>query len=121
MPLSGPRTAPGTTWTESGRHVGKKGLGMQYRLISLWPINKRNVGTNALESIGLGTILTQPDRPYTRVTKVGNTRYFEAVYAGLAVTQACLGCHNAHPDSPKRDFKLNDVMGAIVISIQLGQ
>jgi hypothetical protein len=52
---------------------------------------------------------------------VGANRYFEAVYADLAVTQACIGCHNAHPDSPKRDFKLNDVMGAIVISIQLGQ
>ncbi|MEK9139782.1 MAG: DUF3365 domain-containing protein [Nitrospirota bacterium] len=106
---------------ESGRYVGKKGLGMQYRLISLWPINKRNIPTNPLQSIGLGTILTQPNRPYTGVTKVGNTRYFEAVYADLAVTQACLGCHNAHPDSPKRDFKLNDVMGAIVISIQLGE
>jgi hypothetical protein len=106
---------------ESGRYNGKKGLGMQYRLISLWPINKRNIATNALESIGLGTILTQPDRPYTGITKVGNTRFYEAVYADLAVTQACIGCHNAHPDSPKRDFKLNDVMGAIVISIQLGQ
>lgn len=106
---------------ESGRYVGKKGLGMQYRLISLWPINKRNIPTNPLQSIGLGTILAHPDRPYTGITKVGNTRYFEAVYADLAVTQACLGCHNAHPDSPKRDFKLNDVMGAIVISIQLGQ
>ncbi|MDK2742051.1 MAG: DUF3365 domain-containing protein [Nitrospira sp.] len=106
---------------ESGRFNNKKGLGMQYRLISLWPINKRNIATNAFESIGLGTILTQPDRPYTGVTKVGDKRYYEAVYADLAVTQACIGCHNAHPDSPKRDFKLNDVMGAIVISIQLGQ
>ena len=106
---------------ESGRYVGKKGLGMQYRLISLWPINKRNIPTNSLQSIGLGTILTQPNRPFTGVTKVGNTRYFEAVYPDLAVAQACIGCHNAHPDSPKRDFKLNDVMGAIVISIQLGE
>lgn len=106
---------------ESGRHVGKKRLGIQYRLISLWPINKRNVSATPLQSIGLGTILIQPDRPYTGVTKVGNTRYFEAVYPDLAVTQACIGCHNAHPDSPKRDFKLNDVIGAIVISIELGQ
>ncbi len=106
---------------ESGRFNNKKGLGMQYRLISLWPINKRNIATNAFQSIGLGTILSQPDRPYTGVTKVGDKRYYEAVYADLAVTQACIGCHNAHPDSPKRDFKLNDVMGAIVISIQLGQ
>lgn len=106
---------------ESGRSMSKKRLGMTYRLISLWPINKRNVAATPLQSIGLGTILIQPDRPYTGVTKVGNTRYFEAVYPDLAVTQACIGCHNAHPDSPKRDFKLNDVMGAIVISIELGQ
>lgn len=112
---------PAQLLMESGRHVGKKGLKMQYRLISLWPINKRNIATNALESIGLGTILTHPNRPYTGVTRVADKRYYEAVYADLAVTQACIGCHNAHPDSPKRDFKLNDVMGAIVISIQLEQ
>lgn len=106
---------------ESGRYVGKKGLGVQYRLISLWPINKRNAAANAFESIGLGIILNEPNRPYTGVTRVGDTRYFQAVYADLAVTRACTGCHNAHPDSPKRDFKVNDVMGAIVISIQIPQ
>ncbi|MGQ0667218.1 MAG: Tll0287-like domain-containing protein [Nitrospiraceae bacterium] len=106
---------------ESGRQMGKKGLGLQYRLISLWPINKRNLAANAFESIGLGAVLTQPNRPYTGITRVGDTRVFEAVYADLAITQSCVGCHNAHPDSPKHDFKMNDVMGAIVISIQLAQ
>ena len=106
---------------ESGRYLGKKGLGLQYRLISLWPINKRNSATNELEKTGLGTILTHPNRPYTGFMKVGETRYFQAVYADLAATQACIGCHNAHPDSPKRDFKINDVMGAIVITIPVGQ
>jgi len=104
---------------ESGRHIDKKGLAIQYRLISLWPINKRNIAKNAFQSIGLGTVLVQPDRPYTGITKVGTTRYFEAVYADQAVSQACIGCHNAHPDSPRRDFKINDVIGAIVISIKL--
>lgn len=104
---------------ESGRHIDKKGLAIRYRLISLWPINKRNIAKNAFQSIGLGTVLVQPDRPYTGITKVGTTRYFEAVYADQAVSQACIGCHNAHPDSPRRDFKINDVMGAIVISIKL--
>jgi len=106
---------------ESGRYIGKKGLGLQYRLISLWPINKRNSAANELEKTGLGTILTHPNRPYTGFMKVGETRYFQAVYADLAATQACIGCHNAHPDSPKRDFKINDVMGAIVITIPVGQ
>ncbi len=106
---------------ESGRQVDEMGLGVQYRLISFWPINKRNVPANALESIGLGAVSTHPERPHKGVTKVGDTRYFEAVYADLAVAPRCAGCHNAHPDSPKRDFKLNDVMGAIVVSVQIDQ
>ena len=102
---------------ESGRVMARKGIGVQYRLISLWPINNRNVARSELEKEGLGTILTHPNKPYTGYVKVGTTRYFQAVYPDLAVTQACIGCHNAHPDSPKRDFKINDVMGAMVISI----
>ncbi len=106
---------------ESGRVLARKGLGVQYRLISLWPINKRNVASTEFEKTGLGTVLTHPNRPHTGFVKEGGTRYFQAVYADLAVTQACIGCHNAHQDSPKRDFKLNDAMGAIVISIPVGQ
>jgi hypothetical protein len=102
---------------ESGRVVAKKGLGIQYRLISLWPINKRNGASSEFEKIGLGTILTHPTKPYTAFVKEGGARYFQAVYPDLAVAQACIGCHNSHPDSPKRDFKINDVMGGIVISI----
>ncbi len=102
---------------ESGRVMATKGIGMRYRLISLWPINKRNAASSEFQKLGLGTILTHPTKPYTGFVKVGGARYFQAVYPDLAVTQACIGCHNAHPDSPKRDFKLNDVMGAMVISI----
>lgn len=106
---------------ESGRYIAKKGLGIQYRLISLWPINKRNAAATEFEKTGLGAILTHPTKPHTGFVKDGGGRSFQAVYADLAVTQACIGCHNAHQDSPKRDFKLNDVMGAIVITIPVGQ
>lgn len=62
---------------ESGRVVGKKGLGIQYRLISLWPINKRNGASSEFEKIGLGTILTHPTKPYTAFVKEGGARYFK--------------------------------------------
>lgn len=108
---------PAQLLMESGRIMGRKGTGVQYRLISLWPINKRNSASNEMEKLGLATILTHPTKPYTGYVKEGGTRYFRAVYPDLAVTQACIGCHNAHPDSPKRDFKINDIMGGLVISI----
>ncbi len=34
---------------ESGRVMARKGIGIQYRLISLWPINKRNVASSEFE------------------------------------------------------------------------
>ncbi len=54
---------------ESGRVLARKGLGIQYRLISLWPINKRNVASSEFEKIGMGTILTHPTKPYTGFVK----------------------------------------------------
>lgn len=104
---------------ESGRLVAKKGTKIRYRLISLWPINKQNAASTEFEQTGLGTFITQPNRPYVGFAELEGGRYFQAIYADLAVTQACIGCHNAHPNSPKRDFKPNDVMGGIVISIPL--
>jgi hypothetical protein len=49
----------------------------------------------------------------------GRKQYFQAIYPDLAVSQACIDCHNGHRLSPKRDFKLNDVMGGIAITIPL--
>jgi uncharacterized protein DUF3365 len=97
---------------DSGRVMARKGIGIQYRLISLWPINKRNIVSSEFERIGLGTILTHPTKPYAGFVKEGGARYFQAVYPDLAVAQACIGCQNSHPDSPKQDFKNNDVMGS---------
>ena len=47
--------------------------------------------------------------------------YLQAVYADRAVSQACIGCHNAHQDSPRRDFKEKDVMGGVLISIPINR
>ena len=104
---------------ESGHVMARKGLGIEYRLISLWPINKRNYGSNEFEKRGLGFVLNHPTKPHTAFVTEGGKSYFRAVYPDRAVAQACIGCHNSHPDSPKQDFKVNDVMGGIVISILL--
>jgi hypothetical protein len=108
---------PAQLLMESDRVLEKNGSGIQYRLISQWPINKRNVASGEFQKNGLNAILAHPTKPYTGYVKVGHARYFQAVYPDLAVTQGCIACHNAHPESSKRDFKLNDVIGAMVISI----
>ncbi|MCA9419897.1 MAG: DUF3365 domain-containing protein, partial [Nitrospira sp.] len=51
--------------------------------------------------------------------QIGNQSYYQAIFPDRAVSRACVHCHNAHQDSPKRDFKLNDVMGGLEILIPL--
>lgn len=103
----------------SGRIVAESGRGIRYRLISLAPIYQRNAPATDFERKALETLARQPDRPVTGIVASGKKQYFQAIYPDRAVSQACIGCHNSHPLSPKRDFKANDVMGGIAITIPL--
>lgn len=112
---------PAQLLQQAGRMVAEKGRGIRYRLVSLWPIYERNGPATEFERRGLHAVINSPDKPFTGVITSGKLRYYQAIYADRAVTEACVECHNTHQMSPKRDFQLNDVLGAIVITIPLGQ
>lgn len=99
------------------------GPNVRYRLISEWPINKGNAAGTEFERRGLKEVQARPNRRYSSITSAAGSpeQLFEAVYADMAVTAACVECHNAHPSSPKKDFKVGDVMGGLVISFPLGK
>ena len=105
---------------ESARLAVNTRAKIGYKLIGLWPINKQNGPKTDSEHKGLMETLQNPDRPYTEVIMNGPDAYLQAIYADRAISQACIGCHNAHPDSPRHTFKQNDVMGAIMITVPLG-
>lgn len=104
---------------QSGRLVAESGRGIRYRLISLSSIYQRNAPATDFERSALEALTRQPDRPITGTVTSGKKQYFQAIYPDRAVSGACISCHNNHPLSPKRDFKMNDVMGGIAITIPL--
>jgi hypothetical protein len=95
------------------------GPNVSYRLISQWPINKANAPANEFERMALKEVQARPNRPYSSAIAGSGGKLFQAVYADVAVTMACVQCHNAHPNSPKSDFKTGDVIGGLVISFPL--
>jgi Protein of unknown function (DUF3365) len=99
------------------------GPDVRYRLISQWPINKGNAAGTEFERRGLKEVQARPNKRYSSSNTVAGSaeELFEAVYADIAVTAACVECHNSHPSSPKKDFKIGDVMGGLVISFPLGK
>ena len=90
-----------------------------YALLSSWPINSSNAPRTPMETEGLEAVAADPATPFYGTETLGDRDYFTAVYADVAVAQACVTCHNNHLDSPRTDFELNDVMGGIVIRIPL--
>ena len=110
---------PAQFMLEAGRLVAAERSGFRYRLISNWAINNKNSPVTDFERTGLAEILVNPDQPYTAVTTDGGAPVFQALYADRAVSQSCVGCHNAHPNSPKKDFRPRDVMGGILLTIPL--
>jgi len=118
---SGDLPLPAQFVLEAGRLVAQQPNGIQFRLISSWPLNVRNGPTTEFERTALTKILEKTDRPYTAVTTVGGARVFQALYADKAVSQLCADCHNGHSKSPKRNFKAGDVMGGVLLTIPLPQ
>ncbi|MDH3504587.1 MAG: DUF3365 domain-containing protein [Nitrospirota bacterium] len=102
-----------------GKAVAMSGSGLRYRLASLWPIYEENGPSNVFEEAGLKVVSEDPDEVYSGIIKRGDQRFFKAIYADRAVSKACVECHNGHLLSSKRDFKLGDVMGGIIISFPL--
>lgn len=94
-------------------------VNFSYTLQSLWPINKQNAPKTEAEKAGLKYVAENKGKNYYTTEELGGTTYFTAVYADTGVAPVCVSCHNKHPDTPKKDFKLGDVMGGVVIRIPI--
>jgi hypothetical protein len=91
----------------------------RYALISQWAINKANLPQTDFEREGLAAVAKAPESSFSRYDDVAGRRYFMALYPDRAVSEACVQCHNDHPESPRHDFQRGDVMGGIVIALPM--
>lgn len=103
---------------EASRSLHVRDAPIRYRLISPWPLNSGNTPASDQERKMLDQVVKYGEVVEGEVT-ANNKRYFQAIYPDRAVSRACVSCHNSHTESPKRDFKLNDVMGGLVIEVPL--
>jgi hypothetical protein len=100
----------------AGQEVQGLGLGLRIRLASLGPIYKKNGPADQFERTGLEAVAKNPRKPYTGIITEGDRHFFKAIFADRAVSITCVACHNNHELSTKKDYKLYDVMGGIIIS-----
>ena len=97
--------------------------GYTIRLFSGHPFPWRTDGgpRDDFETAALAALEAQPEEPFWREEAVAGVPSLRYATADLMVAQACVNCHNAHPQTPKNDWKMGDVRGAIELIIPLDQ
>lgn len=83
-------------------------------LIGLTPVYKSNLPRTQAEVDVLQRLTS--DRSQKVISFVDGNQ-FKAMAADVAVVQSCVDCHNVHPDSPWRNYKKGDIMGAVIVRL----
>jgi hypothetical protein len=99
--------------------IQQKGAEFHYVLRSLSPINPQAAPETNTERTGLQYVADHPGTNFYSEEELGGRLYFTAVYPEAATHSACVNCHNRNASSPKRDFRLGDVMGGLVVRVPM--
>ncbi|MBM4134883.1 MAG: DUF3365 domain-containing protein [Nitrospira sp.] len=88
-------------------------------LLSPWPINKKQGIRDPFQQESFAYLAQHRDGIFSRIEVINGQRTLRVMKGDFATAQVCVDCHNAHSDSPKHDFQLNDLMGGMEVRILL--
>lgn len=102
---------PATLSLELGDVIKEQQANVTYRFVSDLPFKSRAThDLDKFESDALASLRTNPQQTLVDNRLSGFTNVFRLVTPVL-MGPPCVACHNTHPESPKRDWKVGDVRG----------
>jgi hypothetical protein len=108
---------PATLNIDLGDYISKHSeRGSQVRLYSDLPFANRTDGgvRDQFEGEALAALRANPSEPFYHFEDIKGRPSLR--YATARVMKAaCVECHNSHPDSPKKDWKVGDVRGVLEV------
>ena len=112
--IAGAIPLPATFTIDAGERISKADSGMQVRVYSRYPWRKDGGPKDEFEQRALDWLEKNPDDPYREFTSIGGRR--SLIYATARKMElSCVKCHNASDRSPKKDWKVGDVVGVLKI------
>ena len=93
---------------------------ISYDFLSDYPFAKRvSHPLDSFETEAIQAFRADPQRKlFTQLNGNGLGRSSYRMATPVLMRQACVTCHNAHPDSPKRDWKIGDVRGIQEVTVR---
>ncbi|NQY25093.1 MAG: DUF3365 domain-containing protein [Campylobacteraceae bacterium] len=112
---------PATMIHDMGALIGKDKDGIKLKLYSDFPFPNRSIGTlDAFSSKAMKTFRSgQVNKPVTSIEIFEGKESVRVSIPDFMVAQGCVNCHNSRADSPKTDWKLGDVRGALEVIVPI--
>jgi class 3 adenylate cyclase len=102
---------PATLSLELGKVISAQQQNIAYRFVSDYPFANR--APHQLDEFEQDALTALRKNPEQQLFTRSSTLLSDTVRLVAPVTMgaACVSCHNSHPESPKRDWKVGDVRG----------
>jgi class 3 adenylate cyclase len=116
--IDGAIPIPATLSIELGHRISARNAAVQYRFVSDFPFKGREA--HALDGFETSALASLRANPKQQIVQVAGSIFDRNVrmVSPVMMGEACVACHNSHPDSPKKDWKVGDVRGIQEITIQ---
>ena len=114
---------PATLTKKLAASIGNEGSGVSADLYSKYPFPWREASGGLRDDFAKAAweaLSNNPDEPYSTLEVVNGRTSLRYATADLMRT-ACIECHNSHPDTPKNDWKENDLRGVLEVSLPMDQ
>lgn len=95
--------------------------GYRFELLSKWNINESKGLSDETDQQAWDALSLDRSTPVATFRQVESGLELHFATPDIASASACVTCHNEHTGSPKRDFKLNDLMGMLVVTVPVTQ
>ena len=108
---------PATLSLELGRVVTEQQHNISYRFISDYPFKNR--APHSFDNFEMRSLESLRANPNQTIAGATGTVFTDRVRLIVPIIMGapCVSCHNAHPESPKRDWRVGDVRGIQEVTI----
>ena len=113
---------PATMVRALGERIAKDHPGSSIDLVSRHPFPHR-AAANKLDAWQASALDTLAANPKAEVVVLAAVKGRESLRFAVAdrMSAACVACHNAHPQSPKKDWKEGDVRGMVEVVVPVDE
>ena len=112
---------PATLSMILGNRIDRDPRGARARLYSPYPFPRRRDTGGLSDDFARAAwtrLTANPDDSFVRISSDGGASVLRFATADVMRAE-CVGCHNAHPETPKSDWKNGDVRGVLEVTIPM--